>query len=313
MLEELGLTAAQEGVYRVLVAAADATPESLAETTGLAPAEVTRCLEQLVERGLVDPHPADGSFVAAPPSVVLAAELLDRRDRLRRAEVAVAELIENYRTSSMGRAERDLLEVVEGRRAVQRRFIQLQLSAQHSIDAFVTGEVQVVGPDNTEEPTALERGVRLRGIVDGLFLRGPNGTAYLDHSLAGGAEVRTVEEIPLKLIISDGIVAMLPLQAGTGNVDPSLVLRGGLVSVAQALFEAVWQRARPYGRTHHETDPVDTRILRLLLAGLTDEAVAGQVGLSPRTVHRRIRALMDRAEVTTRIQLGWHARHHGWA
>ncbi|MEV5548628.1 LuxR C-terminal-related transcriptional regulator [Streptomyces sp. NPDC052309] len=50
-----------------------------------------------------------------------------------------------------------------------------------------------------------------------------------------------------------------------------------------------------------------------MLAGLTDEAVAHQLQLSARSVQRRIRALMDRAGVTTRTQLGRQARHHGWA
>lgn len=31
-----------------------------------------------------------------------------------------------------------------------------------------------------------------------------------------------------------------------------------------------------------------------------------------RTVQRRIQGLMVQAGATTRIQLGWYARHHGW-
>ena len=54
-------------------------------------------------------------------------------------------------------------------------------------------------------------------------------------------------------------------------------------------------------------------ILALLLAGMTDQALAGQLGLSLRTVQRRIRVLMDKAGVDTRIQLGWHAGREGWA
>ncbi|WP_329226566.1 hypothetical protein OG488_05890 [Streptomyces sp. NBC_01460] len=44
-------------------------------------------------------------------------------------------------------------------------------------------------------------------------------------------------------------------------------------------------------------------------AGLTDPTAAAQLGLSPRTLHRR---LMDIAGVRTRIQLGGHAVRHGW-
>ncbi|WP_406378594.1 LuxR C-terminal-related transcriptional regulator [Streptomyces sp. NBC_01618] len=75
----------------------------------------------------------------------------------------------------------------------------------------------------------------------------------------------------------------------------------------------MWERARPYGEPHHGIDLLDTRILRLLLAGLTNHAVAAQVDMSARTVQRRIQGLMVQAGATTRIQLGWYARHHGWA
>ena len=62
-----------------------------------------------------------------------------------------------------------------------------------------------------------------------------------------------------------------------------------------------------------EIDEMDAQILALLLAGMTDQALAGQLGLSLRTVQRRIRVLMDKAGVDTRIQLGWHAGREGWA
>ncbi|MFD7835401.1 helix-turn-helix domain-containing protein [Streptomyces sp. NPDC059761] len=55
------------------------------------------------------------------------------------------------------------------------------------------------------------------------------------------------------------------------------------------------------------------RILALLLAGLTDQAVATQLGVSPRTLQRRLRRLMDMAGVRTRMQLGGHAVRNGWA
>ncbi|MGW8883911.1 hypothetical protein [Streptomyces sp. NPDC055749] len=121
-----------------------------------------------------------------------------------------------------------------------------------------------------------------------------------------------MREIPLKLIICDGEVAMLPLHGQGTEVNPSLVLRGGPVNVARGLFEAVWEGARPYTERIWEIESVDARLMRLLLAGLTDATAAAQLGLSTRTVQRRIQALMVRAGVTTRLQLGWHARDRRW-
>ena len=53
-------------------------------------------------------------------------------------------------------------------------------------------------------------------------------------------------------------------------------------------------------------------MVNLLLAGLSDQAVATQLGLSLRTVQRRLRHLQDLAGVQTRMQLGWYAARHDW-
>ena len=58
--------------------------------------------------------------------------------------------------------------------------------------------------------------------------------------------------------------------------------------------------------------PLDRQILALLLTGLTDQAVAAQLGISLRTVQRRVRRLEDLAGVRTRMQLGWYAARNGW-
>ena len=59
-------------------------------------------------------------------------------------------------------------------------------------------------------------------------------------------------------------------------------------------------------------EPLDTKVLSLLLAGLTDASIGAQVGLSLRTVQRRVRQMMDRAHVDTRLQLGFEAGRRGW-
>nr|WP_238427092.1 helix-turn-helix domain-containing protein [Streptomyces adustus] len=58
---------------------------------------------------------------------------------------------------------------------------------------------------------------------------------------------------------------------------------------------------------------MDARVLALVLAGLTDQAAAGQLGVSRRTVQRRIGELMLKAGAESRIQLGWIAARRGWA
>jgi DNA-binding NarL/FixJ family response regulator len=56
----------------------------------------------------------------------------------------------------------------------------------------------------------------------------------------------------------------------------------------------------------------DNRILVLLAAGATDDAIGRATGRSMRTVQRRIRELMQLAGAQTRFQLGMAATHRRW-
>ncbi|MFF4144179.1 helix-turn-helix domain-containing protein [Streptomyces sp. NPDC001698] len=106
--------------------------------------------------------------------------------------------------------------------------------------------------------------------------------------------------------------------------EPSAVLvrPGALLDALIAFFESLWAGASPLVLTEDGLDgaavsdrtppPEDLLLLSLLLTGLTDTAIAGQLGTSLRTVQRRIRDLIAFAGVRTRMQLAWEASRRGW-
>lgn len=53
--------------------------------------------------------------------------------------------------------------------------------------------------------------------------------------------------------------------------------------------------------------PDQHELLQLLANGLSDQAIGRRLGLSRRTVQRRVRSLMDHYAVQTRFQLGMRA------
>lgn len=82
------------------------------------------------------------------------------------------------------------------------------------------------------------------------------------------------------------------------------------------LFEDRWLRGTPLrmpspgGET--EEDPefpdspeLDEQLLSLLMSGLPDKAIASQLGISLRTLQRRIRSLMESTGTANRTQLAW--------
>jgi DNA-binding NarL/FixJ family response regulator len=50
----------------------------------------------------------------------------------------------------------------------------------------------------------------------------------------------------------------------------------------------------------------------LLTAGIPDDVIARELGLSERTYQRRVRGMMERLQVQTRFQLARQAALRGW-
>lgn len=209
-----------------------------------------------------------------------------------------------------------------GASAVANRFTQLQLGAEKEVCAFVTGvPVAVTGVENVAEEQASARGVAYRVVVEREVIAGASGMAELTAALGRGEQVRVIERVPTKLVVADRSLAMVPIARNTVGPAALVVHASGLLESLMGLFEAVWRDAVPLRldavglpAEEHRGDPdgVDLQILSLLLAGLTDASVAKQLDLGLRTVQRRVKRLMEIAEVTTRLQLGWHAYELGW-
>ncbi|MEV6105408.1 helix-turn-helix transcriptional regulator [Streptomyces sp. NPDC051940] len=253
-----------------------------------------------------------GTGPSAPmPMAALRPALGRLQEDLRQAESAVSGLLAAWRLGELPDTGLDFVEFVDGREAQARRVRELETGAHTSMAAFQTGANTVAPVPSTffeDAAQAEERaGIHYRVLVDREFLAEPAAIGALDERLAAGHEVRIVDQPLIKLAIADDEVAMVQV-----SPERSLLLRRPLVMLATELFEANWRRSRPYMREGGDLSPTDRRILQLMLSGLTDAATAHQLGASPRTVQRRVRALMDAAAVSSRVQLGWYAMRNNW-
>ncbi|MFF3886320.1 transcriptional regulator TrmB [Streptomyces sp. NPDC001914] len=325
MLDVLGLEPDDERVYRALLGRPSSTSGTLSDLLSLTRAQADNALSRLVTWGLVTGS-ADDRFTAAPPAMALGALISQRRDGLRAAEHALVTLAEEHRAATTASGIGDLIEVVTGVDAIRHRYLQVQQAARTQIRTFITAPFVALPPDeNTAEPVALGRGVSFRAVLDRSVLEEPGIIHDAIDSLRNGVQLRVADQLPMKLMLADTELGLVPL-ATTPDGEPGAVLlhRSGLLDAMDTLFETVWRTSHPLALTaDEEAEPtveqeaegptaLDRRILALLLAGATDLTAATQLGLSPRTMHRRLRRLMDMAGVRTRMQLGGHAVRHGW-
>lgn len=329
VLAGLGLSSVEENVYQHLVDRGEATPTDLGAALSHPPDVLAEALAGLARHGLVTGTPDEPRrYVVGPPTVTLGSLLAARREELHRIELAITELAARHSAAADGDMG-GFLEIVTGVEPIRRRFLQVLESADHEIRSFTrTPSVAVHPRDNPAELVVAGRGLRIRGVMERSYLADPGSAADIDDALGRGQEIAIVAQLPVSMVIADSVVAMVPLLVGVQDLPRAVLINSsGLLSLLVAHFENTWADASPLRLRTEDTGPaahpdeapgparlatLDAKILDLLLAGLTDRAVAGALGVSVRTVTRRIRHLMDLAGADNRIQLGWRATQRGW-
>ncbi|GLZ81942.1 transcriptional regulator [Actinorhabdospora filicis] len=325
MLEIVDLDATAQAVYEAVVTG-QSTAAELAAASGASGAHLQEILERLQGLGLVAVVPGiEPAYVAAPPDTALEAVLLEKEKQLKRARLFAQRLTEAHRRSTAAGDPVRLVEVVAGREAVVRRFQQVQRACRRELRIIDKPPYALAGPEENVgfERELLERGVRWRAIYDPAGLDdGHDLTGDVQVSVALGEEARVLAgPAPTKLVLADDRVGMIPLQIAPSGIDSIVVVYpSALLEALAALFEQLWERALPLplpgrvtaGRSPREPTEAELQLLSLLTAGLPDDRIAGHLGVSPRTLQRRIRALLDRLGARTRFQAGIRATLIGW-
>jgi DNA-binding MarR family transcriptional regulator len=308
------LSTPEQHAYRLLVRLAGATAGDLAEHDGLSPAQAQELLEALHRKGLATGGP---TFHALPADVALGDALLREQQSLESARQMVAALSEEYRSNTRRRSAEHLVEIVVGAEALRARLREMQDSAEKEILWFCRANpIAMQGPENTEENSALERGVRYRAIYERELLEKPGELDSIIEAIGQGEQSRTLPVLPVRLAIADQRLAICPLvpdaARGVGPPTAALIRPSELLDALVALFESYWERATPLLPDGGVGEEPDRLLLSLFVSGMPDKSIATQLGVSRRTVQRRLDRLMDIAGVDTRPGLAFQAARRGW-
>ncbi|MFB7508127.1 helix-turn-helix domain-containing protein, partial [Streptomyces broussonetiae] len=160
----------------------------------------------------------------------------------------------------------------------------------------------------------LARRVRIRAVYEAGSVSAPGRLAEIREVVTAGEEARVLPELPCKLAIVDDRWAMLPVATGSEAQAAVLVRASSLLDALTGMFEAYWHRAVRVPDADGPTIGAGNRrgeLLTLLSAGFTDDSIARQLGVSPRTVQRWVREVMDDLGARTRFQAGIQAARAG--
>jgi DNA-binding CsgD family transcriptional regulator len=326
----LGLAQDAERVYVELVRQPRRSSSELAAACDMPPTTVGRLLSKLVEDGLaarVAVRPP--RFAATPPDVAVTA-LIDQRElQLKEARAMVQRLAETHREAARISHQDMAVELLTTRESISAAVRRLIADARHEVRAFdCPPYIDRPGSNLEHQLQQQRRGVIHRVIYAREAVAWPGRLRHdIEASIQAGEQARVCPELPLKLVISDDRVAVIPFSLAPGGQSVAYLIRRSPMLVGlESLFEAQWERAlplpdprRPLGDTttpaaSKDAEPdEDTRsLLALLASGLTDASIARAQGWSERTTQRRIHQLMHRLGASTRFQAGLIAVRRGW-
>jgi DNA-binding CsgD family transcriptional regulator len=297
-----------------------------------------------------DQRPApEGRWAAIDPRVSVPALVTKRADALSAARASTAVLAELFDETRRLADPSATTRTLVGAAAVGDWYSRLELTATRSFLAFDRPPYVVAGNEATER-TALARGVRWRAVytIDSF---GADGRWQGVRRLGGhGEEARLTDSLPVKLAVADERIALVSL--GHDPVAPEALVTESpaLVAALVELFEQRWRSAVPVpverapgdgapgpassdwaliaarvadeglaasggaatGGSRRPPSADERDLVALVAAGATDEVVAQRLGVSVRTVRRRLHELLAELGATNRFHAGVEASRRGW-
>jgi DNA-binding CsgD family transcriptional regulator/sugar-specific transcriptional regulator TrmB len=317
--EIVGLTDFDAQLYRQLLRDPGIPLQQHSEALEVPLATISAAVDRLASAGLIRSGSEDAPLPVDPRSGV-GMLVRERRAALDGVAAMTDQLAREYSAGQLLAEPTRLIEIAVGRDAIEARIDDMLRGATEQAVGTDTppyvadGSAQV----SSAELALLDRGVRFRAIYASEVLDHPDWVSRLSSMAERGEQARVLPQVPLKLLIVDGKTAILPLAGEnppdsrpSGQARAVVVTDSVLTNALQVLFDQLWAQATPLQLTS-AADPA-TDLINLLASGMKDEAIARQLGISGRTLRRRISQVEEQLGATSRFQAGLQAARHGWA
>ena len=315
----VGIHSESERLYRLILRYPDSTIETLCDRLGRSIDQIQHHLAPLVDHRLVSV--TDQRVTPEPPEFALGRLLNQEAQRLAEEERALGAAQHEVRTY--------VGDYVAGQQRSDWRPITIDVIPDGElVDVMLTlignseGELLFLRPDQWFLPTGQRMDVAVTAaIADGRSSRAIYPTEITETHpesvqarVRAGERIRVLPTVPTRLGVFGNDAVIIP-EAWGSNVGARLLVRQpAIVAACVALFEQLWSHAvtvpgfddaTANGGARHE-------LLQLLAQGAKDEQIARSLGVSLRTVRRRIATMMAELGVDSRFQAGVEAVRHGW-
>lgn len=318
MLHVAGIEPLEERLYRALL---HSSPQSLADLStavGVPPGLLRGPVDRLQTVGFVTTLTEDSDlYVPVPPDlalhlVVSREELklqrrLEELSRLRGSATRLArQLVGETRET-----REDPVSVITGESLVRRKVADVALLARN--DLRIIEPAPLPGDTLDTQPDVGRRVLYARAALDE-----PEVLEHVQRRQLAGDQIRLIPHPPARLVLADDDLAFIALDDDGQRVRGALVHPSPMLRGLSTLFDLLWDRAIPLdvgaapdAEVGWRISDEDAALLRLLAAGLKDQAIARHLGIGLRTVVRRIGNLSRTLDAETRFQAGLQAARRG--
>jgi len=320
LLEPVGLGQIEGDIYLDLLGHPRSTPADVAARLELPIARVRKALQRLHIAGLTARMAGTRNHhMAAPPEIAVDALVARRRQQLEQLRADMRDLASKVKDTRPPTEPMEIIELVEGVEAVAHHLGRIQLGAAEDV-LIIDSPPYLFGQPvpNDEELQALQRGVRYRCIYHAPGLEDADHLQQMLTCVAAGEQARSLPDVRMKMIIADRRIALVPLSfLGPSSVRARILVHSSpLLDALVMCFEFLWARATPIAGgpagPQVTLGDQDRRLLSMLASGIKDRAIARALGVTERTVGRRVQELMTQLQATTRFQAGLQASRRGW-
>ncbi len=313
----LGISALEEAIYRGLLRTPGCTADMLAASLNIPLSDVAATVRELERKGFATFAPERvPRLFPSPPDIAIESLLLHRQKELQLARLAIADLQREQMSTADGNP---VVEIIDADPAAQAQpYAQSHSRAVKEVLCLIRPPFLVSAPNKGENTRAeaRKRGVRYRNIVHPDTLTLPGWPEILRQDYEAGEEIRLLADFPFKMIVADRELGLLPLKIGEPHGPMLLLRRSAVLDALCELFDTLWMKAVPIHFASDNSFTIGTAtafpaqletMVPLLAAGVNDKAVAERLGISERTLMRRLDTLYQTLNAKSRFQAGWLA------
>lgn len=322
-LRHFGISADAETVWRLLLTEPSLNCRELASESSLTVDRVTCALATLIEANLARRSDARAGATVVDPVLAIGTHLAryERKIALEAEELAelrskLPDLALQYSKSRAAIETQPAFEVVLGLDNVRRQLYFAIEQAKFELRNLDHAPA-VAGMRHARdvEIETLGRGIRDRSIFSAKALTEPGIFAEVEAVRRLGNEIRTLPDVPTRLLSIDSDLAVVPVDPSDLSIGAIFIRTQSLVDVFVYMFDRLWAEADPIFTVDRAEDrPTHraARVLELIAIGTKDERIARSLGVGTRTVRREVAELRTTLGVHSRAEITAAAIRRGW-